>query len=509
MHGYLSQSLTYRYGGNTFRFEEFGFPFYVVLNAEEKNDYDKIYEKIRRKYAQFSVAEELVKSVEIPAVEEPTAEPTTPEENQMQDVVVALQDSNPDMVTIRVQPYQRPTYLYTASNEVEMPTTADVNKVENLPDLREFLRPPVSRMESVAPSAMESVHQGPSTPPDSDPSEGFVDAIDGEASEDTTYFSQHEQSVDDSGLTVPELIMSDDDDDMLITDPTERPSTPPIGMQDDSDDELATASQIGDYGRAHAPSPVTGDVLPAYSSLYPSTTTEDDTVHRPLKFGDALVCVWSDQAYQHVFNNPRIETYWNRSETWQDPNPPPPTVPQKKNIDLDDCLDEFAREEQLGENDEWWCPKCKAHRQARKTLELWRVPDIFVVHLKRFSSNRSFRDKLDNLIEFPITDLDLTERVGDKFWIDQERGGEKLVYDLFAVDLHFGGLGGGHYTAYAKNFVDDKWYYFDGKPDLDIILILQTAALDPHMLLTRYLQPHISYSTDGSQKNHLEEIQHG
>lgn len=34
------------------------------------------------------------------------------------------------------------------------------------------------------------------------------------------------------------------------------------------------------------------------------------------------------------------------------------------------------------------------------------------------------------------------------------------VYDLYAVSNHFGGLGGGHYTAYCK--VDEEhWYCFD------------------------------------------------
>ena len=120
----------------------------------------------------------------------------------------------------------------------------------------------------------------------------------------------------------------------------------------------------------------------------------------------------------------------------------------------------------MGQDDLWYCPRCKEHRQAKKTLQLWRVPDIFAVHLKRFSANRGFRDKLDNLIEFPQVDLDLTDRVGDKKWVADERGGEKLIYDLFAVDNHYGGLGGGHYTAYAQNFVDGKWYYFDGPTSL-------------------------------------------
>lgn len=35
------------------------------------------------------------------------------------------------------------------------------------------------------------------------------------------------------------------------------------------------------------------------------------------------------------------------------------------------------------------------------------------------------------------------------------------VYDLYAVSNHFGGLGGGHYTAYCKLNEDDQWFCFD------------------------------------------------
>lgn len=34
-----------------------------------------------------------------------------------------------------------------------------------------------------------------------------------------------------------------------------------------------------------------------------------------------------------------------------------------------------------------------------------------------------------------------------------------VLYDLYAVTNHIGGLGGGHYTAYCKNSGD--WYKFD------------------------------------------------
>ena len=37
--------------------------------------------------------------------------------------------------------------------------------------------------------------------------------------------------------------------------------------------------------------------------------------------------------------------------------------------------------------------------------------------------------------------------------------GANPIYDLYAISNHYGGLGGGHYTAYAKN--DSKWYQFN------------------------------------------------
>jgi ubiquitin carboxyl-terminal hydrolase 4/11/15 len=37
----------------------------------------------------------------------------------------------------------------------------------------------------------------------------------------------------------------------------------------------------------------------------------------------------------------------------------------------------------------------------------------------------------------------------------------QAIYDLYAVSNHFGGLGGGHYTAFAKNIYDNQWYNFD------------------------------------------------
>jgi len=49
-----------------------------------------------------------------------------------------------------------------------------------------------------------------------------------------------------------------------------------------------------------------------------------------------------------------------------------------------------------------YCPKCKKHQQATKKFDLWSLPDTLIIHLKRFSYNRYWRDKIDALVEFPI-----------------------------------------------------------------------------------------------------------
>lgn len=104
----------------------------------------------------------------------------------------------------------------------------------------------------------------------------------------------------------------------------------------------------------------------------------------------------------------------------------------------------------------WYCNQCKGHVRAWKQFHLYRTPPVLIVHLKRFhfSSLSHRRDKIDTLIDFPLKGLDLTREV--MYWED----GEEPIYDCYAVSNHFGGLGGGHYTAYAQND-DGEWCYFD------------------------------------------------
>lgn len=130
-------------------------------------------------------------------------------------------------------------------------------------------------------------------------------------------------------------------------------------------------------------------------------------------------------------------------------------------LSLIDCLKDFKQTEILDEDNMWYCSKCQEHVQAKKTLELFKVPRILVISFKRFKTTRKISwggsKKIDSHIDFPLEGLDMSPYVLSE---EQKKSGP-LIYDCYAVSNHFGGLGGGHYTAYAKNIHNDTWYDFD------------------------------------------------
>lgn len=60
-------------------------------------------------------------------------------------------------------------------------------------------------------------------------------------------------------------------------------------------------------------------------------------------------------------------------------------------------------------------------------------------------------------MQFPVNGLDLTSYVLSTKFSDKIN----YTYDLFAVSNHYGGISGGHYTAYGFNTLLNKWYDFN------------------------------------------------
>jgi len=149
-------------------------------------------------------------------------------------------------------------------------------------------------------------------------------------------------------------------------------------------------------------------------------------------------------------------------------------VNASKGVSLEQCFDMFTRPERLDENNKWYCSTCKEHVRAMKTMELWRLPNILVVHLKRFEFKHSFRrDKLDTLVNFPLESLDMSRHCAKSREQSPEASGQftfvedslPAVYDLFGVTNHYGRMGFGHYTAFARKWDEEgmsrDWALFD------------------------------------------------
>ncbi|KAJ7396100.1 Ubiquitin carboxyl-terminal hydrolase 8 [Pitangus sulphuratus] len=121
---------------------------------------------------------------------------------------------------------------------------------------------------------------------------------------------------------------------------------------------------------------------------------------------------------------------------------------------LQECLRLFSKEEKLTDNNRFYCSHCKTRRDSLKKIEIWKLPPVLLVHLKRFSYDGRWKQKLQTSVDFPLETLDLSQYViGPKNTLKR--------YNLFSVSNHYGGLDGGHYTAYCKNASKQRWFKFD------------------------------------------------
>ena len=136
------------------------------------------------------------------------------------------------------------------------------------------------------------------------------------------------------------------------------------------------------------------------------------------------------------------------------------TGAEKGKVDITACLNKFIERETLPEEETWYCPSCKVHKSPIKKFDLWAVPDILIVQLKRFQyipgTYFVHREKIENLVEFPVEGFDLSQYV-----MGSVPDGAPPIFDLYGVSEHSGGLGGGHYTAVCKTPGTNDWYSYN------------------------------------------------
>ena len=148
------------------------------------------------------------------------------------------------------------------------------------------------------------------------------------------------------------------------------------------------------------------------------------------------------------------------------------TNKHQRNVTLDQCFDRYTKPERLDEKNMWYCSQCKRHVRAMKTMKLWRLPSILIIHLKRFEYKVAIRqEKLETLVEFPVTGLNMAKHCsgpnlpfgnGSNTVVD---GIVDAKYDLFGVVNHFGRMGFGHYNAFCSQWDEEgmsgRWHLYD------------------------------------------------
>lgn len=121
-------------------------------------------------------------------------------------------------------------------------------------------------------------------------------------------------------------------------------------------------------------------------------------------------------------------------------------IPDKKDITIYDCLDEFVKDELLMDENGWYNEDTKEKQNIKKNIKFCVFPDILIFSFKRLNQ---INLKKNVMIDVPF-EIDLT-----KYCVFPVKN---TVFELKAVCNHVGNAFGGHYNAYVKH---NEWVCFD------------------------------------------------
>ncbi|XP_012661413.1 ubiquitin carboxyl-terminal hydrolase 43 isoform X2 [Otolemur garnettii] len=180
-----------------------------------------------------------------------------------------------------------------------------------------------------------------------------------------------------------------------------------------------------------------------------------------------LAVEWDSSAKERLFGSLQEERARDADSVWRQQQ-----AHQQHSCTLDECFQFYTKEEQLAQDDAWKCPHCKVLQQGMVKLSLWTLPDILIIHLKRFCQVGERRNKLSTLVKFPLSGLNMSPHVAQRSTSPNPGPGPwspwkqpaclptayplDFLYDLYAVCNHHGSL-----QAYCRNSLDGQWYSYD------------------------------------------------
>ena len=112
------------------------------------------------------------------------------------------------------------------------------------------------------------------------------------------------------------------------------------------------------------------------------------------------------------------------------------TVPNS--VTFDECLQKYFELEVLPDSELLTCENCDMKRKVSKQTEIYSLPKILVIHLKRFVFSERHMDfeKIDDIVQ-----------IKSMLQIPCKQEMAKGTYKLYGIVHHYGTKSNGHYIS--------------------------------------------------------------
>lgn len=191
--------------------------------------------------------------------------------------------------------------------------------------------------------------------------------------------------------------------------------------------------------------------------IFKNNHSREETIYRSLDFWDNYI----KKNYSPIIDlftglfisEIKCNKCNNKSRRFEPFNILPLEIPDGgKNIK--DCLSEFGKIAKLTGDNQYHCDVCKEKNDAEKRMFFWDLPELLIIQFKRFNNIGRSTRKNTTSISYPFENLTFENNY-------HEYRARNYKFNLYGVVYHMGSLNGGHYIAYTKNPISNKWYKFN------------------------------------------------
>ena len=121
-------------------------------------------------------------------------------------------------------------------------------------------------------------------------------------------------------------------------------------------------------------------------------------------------------------------------------------------IKLEESLDNYISVRKMDSSDKLYCRTCVCDKSVYEKTSIVFAPNVLILQLKTNPNQQISSHEIR--YHFPLV-LDFK-----RFVLNSDENID-LLYDLNAVSNYSGSARFGHYTTFARNFANDKWYEFN------------------------------------------------